>query len=176
MGHTGNERLLVMLGGIDRINEWMGKIYSWILVPLTVMVTFEVVSRYVLNRPHAFVTELAFYMYGSLAILVAGYTLRHGGHVGVDIFESRFSPRTKFVVQTITFLVFFVPFVGLLIPAATDMTIKSFASHERSVFAMLPLTPYFKACLPIGLTLLLLQGVADFARSIASWAATRRDS
>jgi len=151
---------------IDAINEWTGRIIVWAVVPLVVIVTGEVVSRYIFRAPHIWVPELGWYIYGTLAMILAGYTLLYKGHVSVDVFYRRFSPRGRAILDIITYLIFFFPFVFFLIPPGISVAKASFAMGEVSMFGLLPFEPFFKSVIPLGAILLLLQGLAKFIRSL----------
>ncbi len=152
------------LRGIDAINEWTGRIFVWAVVPLCIIVVGEVISRYFFRSPHIWVPEVGWYVYGTLAMILAGYTLLHKGHVSVDVFYRRFSPRGRAILDIITYLIFFFPFVWILIPPSISIAKASFAMGEVSMFGLLPFEPFFKSVIPLGAILLLLQGLANFIR------------
>ena len=43
---------------IDSISEWSGRIFMWLIVPLTVVVVYEVIARYFFQSPHIWAPEV----------------------------------------------------------------------------------------------------------------------
>ena len=68
-------KLKAFLNGLDQISEWSGRIFVWLIIPLTGVVAYEVVARRVFNAPHIWATEVTDYIYGAHFMLVAAYTL-----------------------------------------------------------------------------------------------------
>lgn len=66
---------------VDRLSTWIGKIFSWTALILTLMISWEVFSRYVLNKPHAWMLDFQIMLYGTLFMTAGAYTLSKNGHV-----------------------------------------------------------------------------------------------
>jgi TRAP-type mannitol/chloroaromatic compound transport system permease small subunit len=154
------------LKGIDRISEWSGKIAIWLIIPLTLVVAYEVVSRRVFNAPHIWATEVTAYLYGPHFMLVAAYTLLYRGHVSIDLLFGHMSQRVQGILESINHLLFFFPFCGLLLYNGIIFAQTSWAQHETSGSAALPFVPEIKTVIPLTFALLLLQGLANFIRSV----------
>lgn len=152
---------------IDRINELVGKTFSWFIVVMTLAVTFEVFSRRFLGRPTTWAFDVTYMMYGSYFFMGAAYTLSRNAHVRGDIFYRNFPERTQAIIDLTLYLVVFFPAMIALIFIGWDFFRDSFAIRETS-----PLSPYdtpvylLKAAIPAGAFLLLLQGVAQVLRCI----------
>jgi len=155
-----------MLKGIDRISEWSGKIFMWLIVPLTVLVAFEVIARRVFDAPHIWAPEVTDYIYGTHFMMVAAYTLLYNGHVSIDIIYQRFSPRVRGFLDCFTYLLFFFPFCGILFYQGFIFALTSYQTHETSGSAVLPIVPEVKTVIPVTFALLLLQGLSCFVRSL----------
>ena len=153
-------QLNTLLKGFDWVSEWTGRIFVWLIIPLTVLVVFEVISRRVFNAPHIWATEVTNYIYGPHFMLVAAFTLLYKSHVSIDIIYGRFSPRTRGILDIITYLVFFFPFC-IIVFAQTSWSIG-----ETSESAALRIVPLIKSVIPFSFGLLLLQGLGNFIRSI----------
>ncbi len=153
---------------IDRINEWCGKLVgSWVLLMMGITV-FEVVARYVFDRPTFWAHETVTMVYAGYIILAAGYTIRHKAspaHIKMDIFYQRYSPRQRAIVDLIASLTFFL-FVGMLMWMGFAMAWRSTMDWEHSLSAWAPLLWPVKWCLPVGAFLMLAQGVARFVRDL----------
>ena len=159
-------QLKTILKGFDRISEWTGKIFIWLIIPLTVVVVYEVISRRVFNAPHIWATEVTNYIYGPHFMLVAAYTLLYKSHVSIDIIYGRYSPRTRGILDIITYLVFFFPFCLIVFYQGIIFAQTSWSIGETSESAALRVVPLIKTVIPITFGLLLIQGLANFIRSI----------
>ncbi|MGD8722738.1 MAG: TRAP transporter small permease subunit [Desulfobacterales bacterium] len=153
-------QLNTVLKAFDWFSEWSGRIFIWLIIPLTVVVVYEVISRRVFNAPHIWATEVTNYIYGPHFMLVAAYTLLYRAHVSIDIIYGRYSPRTRGILDIFTYLVFFFPFCSIVF-AQTSWSIG-----ETSESAALRIVPLIKTVIPITFGLLLIQGLANFIRSI----------
>ena len=159
-------QLNTFLKGIDGLSEWSGRIFVWLIVPLAVVVVFEVISRRIFNAPHIWATEVTNYLYGPHFMLVAAYTLLYQSHVSIDIIYGRFSPRIKGILDILTYLVFFFPFCIIVFTEGIVFAQTSWSIGETSDSAALRIVPLVKTVIPITFGLLLLQGLASFIRSI----------
>jgi len=159
-------QLKTLLKGFDWLSEWSGRIFVWLIIPLAVVVVFEVVSRRVFNAPNIWATEVTNYLYGPHFMLVAAYTLLHQSHVSIDIIYGRFSPRTRGILDILTYVVFFFPFCVIVFTQGIVFAQTSWSIGETSDSAALRVVPLIKTVIPITFGLLLLQGLANFIRSI----------
>ena len=80
---------------VDRFSTWIGKASAWTAVGLTLLITWEVFSRYALNKPHAWVLDAQIMLYGTLFMMAGAYTLAKNGHVRGDVLYGFFRPRTQ---------------------------------------------------------------------------------
>jgi TRAP-type mannitol/chloroaromatic compound transport system permease small subunit len=160
------QMLKTILNFMDNISEWTGRIFVWLIIPLTIVVVYEVVARRVFNAPHIWATEVTNYLYGPHFMLVAAYTLLHQAHVRIDIIYAKFSARTRGILDIITNLVFFFPFCTIVLYQGIIFAQTSWSIGETSESAALRITPLIKTVIPITFSLLLLQGLANFIRSI----------
>lgn len=159
-------RLEKFLKGLDKVSEWSGRIFIWLIIPLTGLVVFEVISRRIFGAPHIWATEVTNFLYGPYFMMVAAYTLLHKGHVAIDIIYNRFSPRVRGILDIFTHLVFYFPFCIIVFYQGIIFAKTSWLIHETSGSAALPVIPEIKTVIPVTLALLLVQGVANFIRSI----------
>ena len=83
------------LAWIDAITERLGKALAWLVMAMMLIQFLIVVLRYLFNFNSIPMQESVMYMHATLFLLAAGYTLKHDGHVRVDIFYRTFSPRSR---------------------------------------------------------------------------------
>jgi TRAP-type mannitol/chloroaromatic compound transport system permease small subunit len=158
------QKLLLL---VDKVSTFVGHFFSWLIVGLTLMISWEVFSRYVLNRPHAWAFDVMIMMYGTLFMMAGAYTLAKNGHVRGDVLYGFFAPRTQATIDLVLYVAFFVPGVIALTYAGYYYAAESWAINESSnITAEGPPIYPFKTVIPIAGAVLLLQGVAEIARCI----------
>jgi len=155
-----------ILQGMDSVSEWSGRIFMWLVIPLTITVVYEVISRRFFDAPHIWATEVIDYIYGPHFMLAAAYTLLYKAHVRIDVIYQRFSPRTRGVFDIITYMVFFFPFCAIVFYQGIIFSYTSWSIHETSESAALTIVPLVKTVIPVAIGLLLIQGLATYIRAI----------
>jgi len=159
-------RLVVrVLGVVDSISDWSGKIIGWLLIILSLILVYAVLMRYGFNKPPSWAHETALFMYGGVAVLTGAYVLRHKGHIRMDIFYNRFSPRKKAIMNIICAPLFF-GFMAILVWQGLDMTDYAIKHSQVTNSMWHPITWPAKLAMPLGGFLLLMQGTADFIRDL----------
>jgi TRAP-type mannitol/chloroaromatic compound transport system permease small subunit len=149
---------------VDRISTFFGKATAWMAVALTVLISAEVFSRYVLNQPHAWVLDAQIMMYGTLFMCAGAYTLAKNGHVRGDVLYGFFRPRTQAAIDLTLYIVFFLPGVVAMTWAGWTFAQEALAIREQTFNAdPLPLYP-FKFVIPVAGAVLLLQGIVEIVR------------
>lgn len=158
------EMIKKYIKGISFINEWIGRITCWIIIPLGAITVYEVVVRKFLNSPTIWVFETSNQLYGFHFMMGSAFALLHGSHVNVDVFYRYFSPRGKAIIDIICFVLFFFPFCIIILWKGIEFAAQSWAMHEvsQSVFRP-PLYP-IKTIIPIMGLLLILQGATIFIK------------
>lgn len=155
-----------LLLSVDRLSTLIGKTFAWTAALLTLMISWEVFSRYVLNTPHAWMLDFQIMLYGTLFMTAGAYTLSKNGHVRGDVLYGFFQPRTQATVDLVLYFVFFLPGVTALTYAGWFFFTDSLAIREQTFSAeSLPLYP-FKFMLPLSGAILLLQGIVEIIRCI----------
>ncbi len=152
---------------IDKVSTWIGQFFSWLIVGLTFMISWEVFSRYVLDNPHAWAFDVMSMMYGSLFMMAGAYTLSKNGHVRGDVLYGFFPPRLQAWLDLILYILFFIPGVVALAYAGYGFAAESWAINEHSnITADGPPVYPFKTILPIAGAFLLAQGLVEIVRCI----------
>jgi TRAP-type mannitol/chloroaromatic compound transport system permease small subunit len=155
-----------LLLAVDRLSTRLGQFFAWLIVALTLMITWEVFGRYTLNRPHDWALDAQIMMYGTLFMMAGAYTLSKNGHVRGDVLYSFFRPRTQAGFDLALYLVFFLPGIVALTWAGWGFANDSLAIRE-STFSATPLPLYpFKFIIPLAGGILLLQGFVEIVRCI----------
>ncbi len=152
---------------IDKVSTFVGHAFSWLIVALTFMISWEVFSRYVLDAPHAWAFDVMIIMYGTLFMMAGAYTLAKAGHVRGDVLYGFFEPRTQATIDLILYVLFFVPGVVALTYAGYSFAAESWAMNEHSSISAEgpPIYP-FKTMMPLAGAFLLLQGIVEIIRCV----------
>jgi len=139
---------------IDKISTWVGQLFAWLIFSLTLMITWEVFSRYVLNNPHPWAFDVMSMMYGTLFMMAGAYTLSKNGHVRGDVLYGFFPPRLQAGLDLLLYLVFFIP--------GDSWAIREYSNVTANGPPVYP----FKTVIPIAGGLLLLQGLVEIVRCV----------
>lgn len=159
---------------IDRFSEVTGVAIAWLMAPLVGAVAYEVVARYAFAAPTLWSFDLTYMLYGAMFMLGAAYTLRVGAHIRTDFFWEKWSPRTKGVIDSVAYVVFFFPGIALFLWVGWKEAVYAWDIGETSEqTAWRPLLWPLKACVPAAAALLLVQGVSELVKSLYA-AATGR--
>jgi TRAP-type mannitol/chloroaromatic compound transport system permease small subunit len=152
---------------IDKISTFVGQAFSWLIVSLTFMISWEVFSRYVLDKPHSWAFDVMIMMYGTLFMMAGAYTLAKAGHVRGDVLYGFFEPRTQATLDLILYILFFIPGVFAMTYAGYFFAAESWAMNEHSsITAEGPPIYPFKIMLPLAGAFLLLQGIVEIIRCV----------
>lgn len=151
---------------VDKLSTFFGQLFSMLIIALTLLITWEVYSRYVMNTPHAWALDVQIQMYGTLFMMAGAYTLAKNNHVRGDVLYGFFQPRTQARVDLVLYVVFFLPGIIALTYAGWKYFNESLAIREQTFSAyQFPVYP-FKFVIPVAGLLLLLQGVVEIIRCI----------
>ena len=151
----------------EKISNYTGKIFSWFIAILMLVVCIEVFKRYILNAPTAWIFDLNSMLYGTLFMMCSAYTLAQDGHVRGDFLYGSMKPTTQAKLDLALYVIFFLPGVLALVYAGYQYAGDSWRIGEHSnVTADGPPVYYFKSVIPLAGFLVLLQGVAEMIRCV----------
>ncbi len=152
---------------VDKISTWVGHAFSFLIIGLTLLVTWEVFSRYALDNPHAWAFDAMSMLYGTMFMMAGAYTLAKNGHVRGDVLYGFFRPRTQAGWDLVLYIVFFIPGVIALTYAGYFYAAESWAINEHSnVTADGPPVYPFKTVIPVAGAFLLMQGIVEIIRCV----------
>jgi TRAP-type mannitol/chloroaromatic compound transport system permease small subunit len=155
----------ILLSVANFISEWSGKIFSYLWIVATLVAVQEVIRRYVLHIPTFWGLELTIYLCAIVYMMGAAYTLYHRKHISIDIIYSRFSQRARAILDLITFPLFCL-FTGLLMWTGAERTVRAIMLGEGSGSAWNPPIWPILIMIPVGASLMLLQGLAKFIEDL----------
>ncbi len=173
------QRLLLT---IDRFSAWSGKAISWVVVVSTVLISFDVVMRYI-SKPFATVPgvgdfirsiwftynysyDMSYYLYAVLFMIGGAYALSRAQHVRGDIFYKNWSVKTQGKVDLFLYIFAFYPGILAMVSVGAQWAAYSWSIHERAFTsaAAPPLYP-LKTVIPIAAGLMAIQGIAEVIRA-----------
>lgn len=156
---------------IDRINDTVGRVVSWLCLAMVLVGAYNAVVRYLgryigFNLSSNAYIELQWYMFSLIFLLGAGYTLRVDAHVRVDVLYGRMSPRVRAWIDLVGTAAFLVPFCLFALWTSWPSVVNSWAVLEGSPDpGGLPRYP-LKTMVPVAFLLLMLQGLAEAIRRV----------
>jgi len=150
---------------IDRVSTWVGHAFSWLIIGLTLMITWEVFSRYALDEPHAWAFDVMIMLYGTLFMMAGAYTLSVNGHVRGDVLYGFFTPRAQATIDLTLYICFFLPGIIALVWAGYYYAGDSWRINEHSnITAEGPPIYPFKTVVPLAGAMILVQGIVEIVR------------
>ena len=164
-----------IVGNIDILSHWIGKITCLLLLPVIIAMVYEVVARKLFIAPTDWAYDTSRMISGAMFMLGAGYALMRGVHIRADFLFRNWKPTTQARVDTVLYLLFYFPALLFFFWVSAEYTLKSWISWERTMDTalMAPLAPA-RTAMPLGALFLLLQGVAELLRCRYGLDATAR--
>ncbi|TSA52358.1 MAG: TRAP transporter small permease subunit [Nitrosomonadaceae bacterium] len=152
---------------INRLSGVFGWLAGWLCVAMIGVVFIDVVARYVFASGSIAMQELEWHLFAAMFLLGAAYTMRENANVRVDVFYGRMNARIKAVVDILGTLLFVIPMCTLILYSSYDFVTYSYQIQEVSVDpGGLPYRFAFKALLPLGYLLVLVQSLAVISRNV----------
>ncbi|MFA6157502.1 TRAP transporter small permease subunit [Mesorhizobium sp.] len=158
---------LALSRGIDRLNEFIGRSVSWLILVAILVSAANAVIRKVFDTSSNAWLELQWYLFGAAFMLAAAYTLRQNEHIRIDIVYGLFPRRVQHCIDLFGHVVFLMPFVTLMVFYFVPYVSLSFHSGEMSTNAGGLIVWPAKAILLAGFFLLALQGISEIIKKIA---------
>ncbi len=159
--------LLALSGAIDRVNEFVGRGVSWLILVSILVSAGNAVVRKAFNMSSNAWLELQWYLFGAAFMLAAAYTLRQNEHIRIDIVYGMFSRRVQHWIDLLGHVFFLMPFVLLMVYFFVPYVSMSFRNGEVSNNAGGLIIWPAKAILLVGFVLLSLQGISEIIKKIA---------
>lgn len=159
--------LLKVCGAIDALNVGVNYFARWLVLAAILLSAGNAIVRKLFNYSANSLLEGQWYLFSAVFLLCAGYTLLRGEHVRIDIVASHLSRRTQVVIDILGTLLFLLPFTIAAVWLSWPQVVSKVLSGEVSSSAGgLPLWPAW-VLIPIGFSLLGLQGVSEIIKRIA---------
>lgn len=152
---------------IESISEGTGMAVRWACVALVLVLVYEVAARYAFNAPTIWAHQTSCMLGSTFAAVGWAYVHRHGGHVRIDIFYARLSPRGKAMIDVLCAFFLLFPLLLVLIYTATEFMWTAWVEGEVLIESYwYPPSGPIRTITVLALCLFLLQGVAQFIRDL----------
>lgn len=155
---------------LEQISETTGRAIAWLTVFMVVITFTVVLLRYLFDTGSIALQETVTYLHAFVFMLGAAYTLKHEGHVRVDIFYRKMTPQKKAQVDFFGCLLLLIPVCLFITISSWGYVLTSWSLMEGSQEAGgLPFVYLLKSTMLIMTLLLLLQGLAQLLRAYQNW-------
>jgi TRAP-type mannitol/chloroaromatic compound transport system permease small subunit len=152
---------------IDRLNELVGRWAAWLVFAAAAISAINAIVRKAFNVGSNAFLEIQWYLFAGVFLLAAGYTMLRQEHVKIDVIAGRFSKRTQIKIEIFGIVCFLLPFVITVIDLVVPLVIKAYTTGEMSSNAGGLIRWPVYALVPIGFTLLGLQGMSELIKRVA---------
>lgn len=151
----------------DQINLKTGKLVSWITVLLAILISVDVIIRYIFEFTFIWMIETEIYLFGMLFLLASGYTFAADKHVRVDVFYAKFSDKRKAWIDLLGGALLLIPWCYVVIVTSWYYGLASFTMREGSPQpGGLPALYILKFCITLGFVFLLIQGISKMLKAL----------
>lgn len=159
--------LLALARVIDRINEFVARWISWLILVSILVSAGNAIIRKAFNISSNAWLELQWYLFGAAFMLAAAYTLKQNEHIRIDVVYGMFSRRKQHWIDLLGHTFFLMPFALLMVYFFVPYTLLSFRNQEVSTNSGGLIVWPAKAILLVGFTLLAIQGISEIIKKIA---------
>ena len=159
------EKLKGYMKRIDSITDFLGKLFSFLLIPLMLITSIEVVSRYIFNRPTIWAWDVNIQLFGALILIGGSYAYVHNMHVRVDLLVVYLPARVRAFLNLLTSMLFFFSYSVLLWQSSLEAW-HSLKIREQFTSVWSPPIYFEKMLIPLAVFLLILQGGVQFTRDL----------
>ena len=154
---------------IEQLNENIGKLVAWLVLLMTLLVSYDVTMRYLFQSGSVALQELEWHLFSVIFLIGAAYTLKHDDHVRLDLFyQSRFmNDLARTWVNLLGTIFFLIPFCVLVVISAWPFIQQSYLHMEGSPDpGGLQYRWLLKSMIPLGFAMLVLQGIANIINCV----------
>ena len=161
------QALLALSRAIDRLNAFVGKYSIWLIFAATFISAANAIVRKAFDTSSNAFLEVQWYLFAWSFLIAAGYTLLHREHVRIDVINSRLSKKAQVWIDIIGFACFLTPLCVTILWLSTPVAIQMYQSGEVSGNPGGLIRWPVWAAIPVGITLLMLQGWSELIKRIA---------
>lgn len=161
------QALLKFSKAVDWLSGQIGKYVIWLILASTAISGLNAIVRKVFNTSSNAYLEVQWYLFAASFLLAAGYTLLNQEHVKIDVVSSHLSKRGQIWVDVVGFSLFLIPMCSTILWFSIPFFLNGYRSGEVSSNAGGLIRWPVYAMMPLGFSLLLLQGISELIKRIA---------
>ena len=155
-----------ILGGIDSISEWAGKTVRWFCAVIVLIITYEVIGRYIFNATQVWAYETSMMLGITVYAWAWAYVQKNNAHIRVDVIYARLSPRGKAAIDAVSILLFF-PLIIQLIDSSISWAWRAWLINEKMIEGIwFPPAAPVRTVVALGFCTFALQVGARFLRDL----------
>ncbi len=155
---------------LDALIEGIGRLSSWLILFLVLLVAGNVLFRYFFHVSSVSLQEFEWHLLAAIGMLGSAYTLQQGEHVKVDLFYQRYSDSVKRLMDLLIPIVIIIPFSLFMMYLSSEYVFQSYGMNESSPDpGGLPYRYLVKALIPLGFLLISIQGLALFLKALTQY-------
>ena len=152
---------------IDTFSKWVGHAVCWATIPLIFVMMYEVFARHYFTAPTMWAYDISRMIYGAMFMVGAGYALSKGVHIRSDFLYRNWSVETQGRIDTALYLICYFPAMIIVLWVSSEWAWLSLSRSERGTdTAWMPLLGPVKSAVPVGIALLIIQGVSELLKSV----------
>ena len=159
--------LLQLSRWIDRLTQFIGRWVIWLIFASTIISALNAVVRKAFDYSSNAYLEVQWYLFAASFLIASGYTLLNNEHVRIDVISGRFSRRTQIWIDIFGFTFFLIPMCVAVLWLGMPTVMQAWRSGEMSQNAGGLIRWPVYAMMPLGFSLLLLQGVSELIKRFA---------
>ena len=155
-----------IITNIAKFSLFIGKIVSWIIIPLFLCMVYEVIARKFFLAPTMWAYDMSRFLYGGMFMLGAAYALSRGVHIRADFLYRNFKIKNQGLIDFWLYILFYFPGLTFFLYMTTIFVVESIQRGEKGMdTAWMPYLWPVKSCLWFGIVFLLIQGVSELLKS-----------
>jgi len=152
---------------IDGLNERIGKSVYWLVLVAVLISAGNAIVRKLFNMSSNAFLETQWYLFSAVFLFCAGFTLLRNEHVRIDVIAGRLSPKAQAWIDVFGTLLFLLPMAILFIYLSWPVFVRTYTQGEISTNAGGLMIWPARLLVPIGFTLLSLQGISELIKRVA---------
>ncbi|MFY7790274.1 MAG: TRAP transporter small permease subunit, partial [Polynucleobacter sp.] len=151
---------------IESVIDLFGKVASWLTLSIVLLIVINVILRYSMSLGSVWAQELEWHLLAAMILFGISFSLLRGDNVRVDLFYANYTPQKKYIVDLVSAILTIIIAV-FFVKLSINYVGQSFSIGEKSPDpGGIPMRWLVKSLIPIGFSLLALQGFAEMLRVI----------
>ena len=152
---------------VDRVNDWVGRWLRWLVLAAVLISAGNAIVRKMFSTSSNALLEIQWYLFAAVFMLGAGFAFLRNVHIRIDFISSKLSQRTNTIIDILGIVLFLIPLCVILVTLSWPFFYNAWITKEMSQNAGGLIRWPVLALVPLGFSLLLLQGISELIKRIA---------